>query len=286
LTVAVDALSVTLRALSFVALFQAAGIAIFLALADHTLATESEMRRLGARFAFLAIILVTAQYALEAARMSGDFAGAMDPALQQVVLHSGASVALSWRVVGLTLILVGLRRRGLFRAMLAALGVVLLLGAFTFVGHTAKEGQRWLLSLLLLGHLFAVAFWFGALGPLYLISAREPPAIAARIVQQFSARAVWLVPGLGLAGLGMAVVLLPNLAALRSPYGQLLIAKALGFSALMGLAALNRWRWGPLLAQGAADNSRAFRRSVAGECGLIVVVLCITAALTMFYSPD
>jgi putative copper export protein len=286
LTVAVDALSVTLRALSFVASFQAAGIAIFLALADHTLATESALRRIGARFALLALILLIAQYALEAARMSGVFAGAIDPTLQRVVLHSGASVALSWRVLGLTLILVGLRQPGLSRTMLAALGVVLLLAAFTFVGHTAKEGQRWLLSLLLLGHLFAVAFWFGALGPLYLISAREPPAIAARVVEEFSARAVWLVPGLLLAGLGMAVVLLPNLAALQTPYGQLLIAKAIGFSALMGLAALNRWRWGPLLARGAADSSRAFRRSVAGEFGLIVVVLCITAVLTMFYSPD
>jgi putative copper export protein len=284
--VAVDALSVILRALSFVALFQAAGIAIFLALADHPLATESALRRLGARFALFALILVIAQYALEAARMSGDFAGAMDPTLQRVVLHTGASVALSWRVLGLTLILIGLWQRGVSRAMVAALGVVLLLAAFTFVGHSAKEGQRWLLSLLLLGHLFAVAFWFGALGPLYLISAREPPAVAARVVEEFSARAVWLVPGLLLAGLGMAVVLLPNLAALRTPYGQLLIAKAIGFSALMGLAGLNRWRWGPLLAQGAADSSRAFRRSVAGEFGLIVVVLCITAVLTMFYSPD
>jgi len=97
---------------------------------------------------------------------------------------------------------------------------------------------------------------------------------------------VWLVPGVLVAGLVMAFVLLPGLAALRTAYGQLLVCKAIGFSALMVLAALNKWRWGPILAQRSADGSRAFRRSVAGEYVLIVAVLCITAVLTMFYSPD
>jgi len=286
LTVLVDALSVTLRALSFIALFQAAGTAVFLALLDQRLGTEPALRRLGARSAFLAIVLLIAQYVLEAARMSGDLAGAMDPTLQGLVLHSGTGVAFSWRLLGLLLILLGVRHRGPSRVMVSVLGVVVLLAAFTFVGHTVKAPQRWLLSLMLLTHLLLVAFWFGALGPLYLISARESPPIVAQIVQQFSARAVWLVPGVLIAGLVMAVVLLPSLAALRTAYGQLLIGKAIGFSALMVLAALNKWRWGPIFAQGSTEGSRAFRRSVAGEYGLIMVVLCITAVLTMFYSPD
>jgi len=286
LTVLVDALSVTLRALSFVALFQAAGTALFLALLDQELGTEPALRRLGARSGLLAIILLIAQYALEAARMSGDLAGTMDPTLRGLVLHSGTSVALSWRLLGLLLILTGVRHRGLSRMVVSILGVVVLSAAFTFVGHTANAPQRWLLSLMLLIHLLLVAFWFGALGPLYLISARESPPTAARIVRQFSARAVWLVPGVLIAGVVMAVVLLPGLTALRTPYGQLLIGKTIGFSALMVLAALNKWRWGPILAEGSTEGSRTFRRSVAGEYGLIVAVLCITAALTMFYSPD
>jgi putative copper export protein len=286
LTVLVDALSATLRALSFVALFQAGGTAVFLALLDQELGTEPALRRLGARSAVLAIVLLIAQYVLEAARMSGDLAGAIDPTMQGLALHSGTIVAFSWRLLGLVLILIGVRHRGLSGVVVSALGVVVLSAAFTFVGHTANAPQRWLLSLMLLMHLLLVAFWFGALGPLYLISARESPPVAARIVQQFSARAVWLAPGVLIAGLVMAVVLLPGLAALRTAYGQLLIVKALGFSALMVLAALNKWRWGPILARGSAEASRAFRRSVAGEYGLITAILCITAVLTMFYSPD
>jgi len=115
LTVLVDVLSVTLRALGFVALFQAAGTAVFLALLDQELATEPALRRLGARSAYCAIALLTAQYVLEAARMSGDVTGALDPTLQGLVLHSGTSVALAWRLLGLLLIVMGVWHRGLSR---------------------------------------------------------------------------------------------------------------------------------------------------------------------------
>src|SRR5262245_59753906 len=114
---AVDVLSVTLRALSFIALFQSAGIAIFLALLDQEIGTEPALRRLGAQSALVAILLVIGQYVLEAARMSEELAGAMDPALQSLALHSAAGVALSWRVLGLLLILIAVRHRGRSQAM-------------------------------------------------------------------------------------------------------------------------------------------------------------------------
>jgi putative copper export protein len=56
-------------------------------------------------------------------------------------------------------------------------------------------------------------------------------------IERFSATATRLVPVILLAGVAMAVVLLPNVAALGEPYGELLIAKVVGFSLLMGLAA-------------------------------------------------
>ncbi len=283
----VDVLSVTLRALSFLALFQAAGISIFIALRDHELTrTEPTLRRLGTVSALVAAPVLIAQYVLEAARMSGELHGVMDPALQSLVMHSATSVALSWRLLGLLLIVVSLGRRGVSATAVGVTGVVMLLAAFTFVGHTSKDALRWLLSPVLLAHLLVVAFWFGALTPLYLISSREPAAVAARIVAQFSVRASWLVPGLLLAGLILATVLLPNVAALRTPYGRLLIVKVLGFSALMPLAALNKWRLGPALARGDVRAAHRFRLSLAAEYGLIAAVLCVTAVLTMFYSPE
>ena len=284
---AIDILSVSLRALGLVALLQAGGIVLFFAPGQPELpATEPALRRIGILSALLAAIVLAAQYALEAARMSGELGGALDPALQGVVLRSAVSVTLSWRVLGLSLIVAALRRRGAERSIAGTIGVVIVLASFTFVGHTANSAQRWLLNPVLLAHLCVVAFWFGALVPLYLVSAHEPAETSARVVAQFSARALWLVTALFVAGIVLAAGLLPDLAALRRPYGLLLLAKVTGFCALMLLAALNRWRLGPALRTGGAAAGRRFRSVVAAEYALIVAVLCVTAVMTSFFSPE
>jgi len=93
------------------------------------------------------------------------------------------------------------------------------------------------------------------------------------------------VPGLLIAGLLLATVLLPNVAALRTPYGRLLIVKVIGFSTLMVFAAWNKWRLGPAVARGDVRAARSLRLSLAAEYALIAAVLCVTAVLTMLYSP-
>jgi putative copper export protein len=94
------------------------------------------------------------------------------------------------------------------------------------------------------------------------------------------------VPVILLAGIVMAVLLLPSVSALSEPYGKLLIAKGVGFAVLMGLAAANKWRLGPALVHGAGQSARWFRRSVAAEYVLIALVLTITAVMTTFFSPE
>lgn len=283
----VDVLSVTLRALSFLTVFQAAGIALFLGLSGRDLPnTERSLRRVGALTAFLAATLLTAQYLLEAARMSGELGAVFDPTLQGIALRSAASVTLASRLLGLALLAAGLGRGRTRGRVPAVIGVVLLLTSFTFVGHTSKEAHRWLLGPLLLTHLAVVAFWYGALLPLYRVSLAEPPQVAGWVVRQFSARAAWLVPVLLLAGLILATVLLPNLAALRRPYGELLIAKVVAFCLLMPLAALNRWRFGPALQRGDPVAGQRFRQVVVAEFALLAAILCVTAVMTSFYSPE
>jgi copper resistance protein D len=180
--------------------------------------------------------------------------------------------------VGLLLIAIGLLTRITHGTGISLLGAGLAVAAFTQVGHTVAHEYRWMLSVLLLIHLLVIAFWFGALVPLHLVSSREPPAVAARTVEGFSRTAVWLVPVLFLAGLVLAAVLLKAPANLGTTYGQLLIAKVVGFAVLMVLAALNKWRLKPA--------SPAFRRSVSAEIALITAVLALTAVLTTLYSPE
>jgi putative copper resistance protein D len=283
----VDVLSVILRALSFVLLFQAAGVAIFLAVFGRRLADSwNAVRLLGQGAALAAVTLVAGHYALEAARMAGELSGVWDPSLQGMMWHSSGGAASILRLVGLGLIAVGLQPTQGRGSKLATLGAVLACLAFTLTGHTAVAAHREMLAPLLMIHLLVVAFWFGALAPLYLASSRETSVRACEIVEAFTGVATWLVPVILVAGVAMAVVLLPDLSALREPYGELLIAKVVGFAALMGLAAANKWRLAPALAAGTAESGRRFRRAVAAEYVLIVGVLAVTAVMTTFFSPE
>jgi putative copper export protein len=282
-----DVLSVILRALSFILLFQAAGVALFVALFGRRLASaRGTVRRLGQAAALAAIMLVAAHYALEAARMAGELSGMWDRALQGMVWDSPSRAALICRLAGLLLIAIGLQVASPRSTIVAVGGAVLATGAFTLTGHTSVNVHRGALATLLMLHLLIVAFWFGALWPLYLASLRETPARASDIIEQFTAVATWLVPVILLAGIVMAVLLLPNISALSEPYGKLLIAKAVGFAVLMGLAAANKWRLGPALVHGPVQSGRWFRRSVAAEYVLIAAVLTITAVMTSFFSPE
>jgi putative copper export protein len=63
-----------------------------------------------------------------------------------------------------------------------------------FKGHTSVNAHRWTLAGLLMVHLLIVAFWFGGLWPLYVVSLRETPTQAAIVLERFSAAATWLLP--------------------------------------------------------------------------------------------
>jgi putative copper resistance protein D len=285
--VLVDGLSAGLRALSFIALFQATGAAMYLAcFGGLLLTTRRAIQRLCVVWALIAIALLVLQYLLEAARMGGDLASVMDRDLQALVFHSSAALALALRVAGLAVLAIALRMKskpGI--ALVVTASMVVLLG-FTLVGHTTSHSPRWLLVPLLLAHLLVVAFWFGALVPLRLAARYENPRTAGAAIEAFSTAATWIVPALFVAGLALATVLLGSFAGLRAPYGQLLILKIVGFALLMGLACLNKWRLGPAVASGDARLTRRFRRSLQLEYVIIAAVLTVTAVMTTFFSPD
>jgi putative copper resistance protein D len=288
---AIDVVSVTLRALSFVALFEATGVALFLAFfGQHLSVCVEELQRVGRVAAVIAAGLLVGQYVLEAARMAGDFSGVTDASLQGLVLHSSVATTLAWRLAGLTLVFAGLRA-GMGRSANGAsapgvVGATVAIASFALMGHTSTHAERWLLSVLLLAHLLIVAFWFGALVPLYVASKRETAEAAGALTEAFSEVALWLVPLLFVVGLVLAVFIVKSVAGLFTTYGALLVAKVAGFASLMGLASLNKWRLGPALGRGDARIAAALRRSLAAEYLLIIAVLSVTAVMTAFYSPE
>ena len=96
-----DTLSVLLRCLSFIALFQAAGVALFLALFGRSLdASRGFRRRVAILSALGATTLLVGHYLLEAARMADDGSGIFDLTMQKMVLNSTSSVVLPSAALG------------------------------------------------------------------------------------------------------------------------------------------------------------------------------------------
>lgn len=308
-----DILSVILRALSFVLQLQAAGTVFFAAAFGPALTISLPgIRKLARVSATVAVFAVAAHYVLEAARMSDELAGMFDLSLQTMAWNSTAGGAFTVRELGLLLIVAGMRAvparvtaNNIFAAsvgspvavfwkrltargftLIGVGGALLVAVSFTLTGHTSVSARRGFLAPLLLAHLLIVAFWFGALWPLCLVTLRESRERTARVIAVFSAAAFWLVPMILLAGIGIAAVLLPNVAALWKPYGESLIAKAALYGVLLVCAALNKWRFGPAIFSADLQAGRRFRVVVMTEYVLIAAVLAVTAVMTTYFSPD
>lgn len=282
----VDVVSALVRALSFVALFQAAGAAIFIALFSGRLeASATAIRRLGCVSALAGIALVFVHYSLEAARMAGAYSGMFDASLQRIVFDSSMSAAFALRIAGLALIALAIARGGPLWRAVSVFGAALALAAFLIVGHTASDADRIWLAVLLGLHLAVVAFWFGGLTPLYIASRAETASTASVVVDRFSRVAVWWVPAIFVAGALMTLLLVDRWSVFAEPYGAILIGKIAAFTILMVLAGLNKWRFGPALAT-SSKVVRSFQRSLATEYVLIAAVLIATAVMTTFFSPE
>ena len=308
-----DILSALLRAASFVLQLQAAGAVFFAAGFGPALTVSlAGVRKLARVTAIAALFTVAAHYILEAARMAGDLSGMLDSSLQNMAWASNFGGAFTVRELGLLLIIAGMQpvsakstasrfftssvrspvaffmkwlsARGF--TIVGVTGAALVAVSFTLMGHTSVNSRRGLLAPLLLTHLLIVAFWFGALWPLCLVTLRESWERVARVVAVFSAAAFWLVPLILVAGVAIAALLLPDIAALRQPYGELLIVKSALFAVLLGCAAVNKWRLGPALGRGDLQAGRAFRRVVITEYVIMVIVLSVTAVMTTFFSPE
>jgi putative copper export protein len=308
-----DILSVVLRAISFVLQLQAAGTVLFAAAFGPALTISLPgIRKLARVTATVALCVVAAHYVLEAARMADDMAGVFDLSLQTMAWDSTAGGAFTVRELGLLLIIAGMRAvparvtaNQIFAAsvgsplavllkrltargftLVGVAGAVLVAVSFTLTGHTAVSPRRAFLAPLLLAHLLIVAFWFGALWPLCLVTLRESRDRTVRVINVFSAAALWLVPMILVVGVGIAVALLPGIDALRQPYGELLIAKVALFALLLVGAALNKWRFGPAIGAGDLQAGRKFRGVVMVEYLFIVAVLSVTAVMTTYFSPE
>jgi putative copper resistance protein D len=284
---ATDAVVLGLRALAFVAVFQAAGAAIFLSLFARELAASAQSIRTLAKTAALAAVVLTALHHVSIpARLAGTFAATLDPSLSDLVLQSSIGPAHAVRLAGLALLAVSLDQATRPHMIASLIGAGLALFSFALTGHTTIHDLRLVLAPLLLVHIASAAFWFGSLWPLYVVADREPIELTGRVATRFSALAVRSVPLIFVCGAAMTLIFVRSIDALVSGYGALVALKTLAYVALLALAALNRERLVHEIVAANGAALRLFGRVVRIEWLIIAGVLIATALMTDLFSPE
>jgi putative copper export protein len=280
-----DAVAVGMRAAAFVGALQAAGLALFIVAHRTVLAQNaSSLISLARSMSLAGLALVLGHQVVEGARLAGAWSGLPDFDIQWGNWHRSPGLSALVGATGLAIECAGCCLRGAAGRALMVLGAIGVAVSFALTGHTTRPTVSPLIRLLLGVHVAIVGYWIGSVVALLRLTRVATTPSVKTVGTAFSTSAVWIVPAILPIGVGVAIGLLPNLAALRTVYGALLACKVIGFSALLGLAAFNRWRVLPGLEQEPLVATQQFRGLLHAEYLLLVSVLTVTAVMTSLYS--
>lgn len=255
--------------------------------------------------AALGLLLSAIALALLAASMAGTPPWPIDRDAIGMLL-SGSAMGMAWKsrmaalIVAALAALVAAGRASRLGLVALAAGVALATLAWTGHGAMDEGAIGWAHLVADILHLLAAGAWAGALLGLILLVTRPAPRIDAahlalthRALHGFGAVGTIVVATLVTTGLINAWLLVGpgNVATLGTTlYGRLLLAKLALFAAMLGLAALNRFRLTPGFEASiaAADYRGALgvlRRSLAVETACIAAVLALVAWLGTLEPP-
>jgi len=195
------------------------------------------------------------------------------------------------------LLVVSLTRRRLFArngpsALVALLAAALLISQ-AWVGHPASlpASQRWFVTTAYALHVLAAATWLGALLPLGLLVKRAlndgtAPRLAEFAMWRFSPVGMAAVVMILLGGLINAISRAVSFEAfVNSTWGRIIILKFWIVSAMVAVAALNRFVLTPLLSGRAEIALPKLARNIAIEQAAGLLVLAASAFLAVFHPP-
>ncbi len=273
--------SIALKFMFYLGALLASGTVFYLMLFETNQAKSSfNSRQMAGLFACIGLISALSGYAVTAANLTGELAGAFDPLMLSILLQTQIGTALLLRVLGLSLILVCVFTVKL-NSKIAVIGSLVVLWSFTEIGHVANTPNH-LFQILLLVHLIGITIWIGVLLPLYRLSS-NPAQIETLgdIAYRFGRLALFFLPLLLLAGGLLAYRLLNSFENLfTTGYGQALLVKIAIVIGLLGLATANKFRFVPALRTGDLDAQNHLKYSVLVEIVLVVFILFTTAVLT------
>jgi copper resistance protein D len=281
-----DSAAIAVKATLYGATLAGAGGVFFLTYSSSLLGAvdRASIRRRVLILIAIALAANVAHILVTAASMNGDASGMLDSGLLALVWNGGEGRSVLIRAAGLLLaasVRADDRRPGVWANGGAACAAT----SFAWVGHVHAASSWW--TMLSLGiHLLAVAFWVGALWPLWLLARGDGAQRAAGPAARFGTAAVGAVSLLLLAGISLLAALLGSASELwRSDYGRIACGKLALVACLLALAAFNKLRLTPRLTAGEYAAARALRRSIAAEMALAGAVFLATAALTLLSGP-
>lgn len=248
--------------------------------------------------AALLLLLATAALALQTGLMAGALDQTLNPEALGFVL-GGTSLGAAYAVrigAGLVLLLAVLALRpgrGLWLAGLA-LGLVVA-ASFAWTGHgAATEGPgRWLHLTADILHAVAALIWLGAVFAFVVLATRRIEAdvtaqgALATALGGFAQVGTICVAVLLVTGVinSFYLVGMERVFSLReTSYGRLLAVKLAAFAAMLGLAALHRFRSTPALERGQGGLG-GLRLSLGAELLLGALILALVGTMGMLAPP-
>ncbi len=158
-------------------------------------------------------------------------------------------------------------------ALAAAFGLATLV-PIALTGHAAGAADHGLAVSAMWLHIGSMSLWAGGLGVLCLVGGRLGVDRTSAVLR-YSTLAGWTFALVGVSGIANGWVRVGSLAGLSTPYGQLLLVKAVAFAALGAVGWFHRRRTVPLLEQ----RPRLFWRVAGGEVLLMAAVIGVSVAL-------
>ncbi|MEO7247634.1 MAG: copper homeostasis membrane protein CopD [Novosphingobium sp.] len=284
----IDNSLVAARALVYGTLLMAAGLPIYLLTAGLAAGVTKGVRSALAGLA-LGGVAASIWWALASvAAMAAQPIIALDqPMITAVLEATPLGLILAVRLPALVILILTalLPLDPRIRLPLAALCGSIALATCAFSGHAgATEGSIGAVHRLAdVIHLIAAGTWAAAL--VVLLTTVIKRVSAQQLVRQlshFATTGTVIVAALMLTGAINTLAILgwplpPEVYA--SLWGKVLLIKLGAFAAMLGLAALNRWRLTPALAADDVGAGGRLRRSLVAETGLALGIMALVAAL-------
>lgn len=283
-------MAVFIKALTYGASFFTGGGMLFLLLFYGDL-TEQEWHTFTKAVAWASLIVIALsifRIAIMNGLLSGSSAAMFDLEMTRMVLQSREGWATGLRLAGAVLVWVMLRGSATrIKNSIAIFGAILIVISFAWVGHAGEvKGYGVAPMALLLLHLLAIAYWLGALWPLYRLACGKDMPHIARVMRRFGVIAAFMVSLLIVSGLILLSLILGTLDELwRSAYGQMFVIKLSSVALLLGFAAMNKLRLTPRLSNGEGKALAQLKRSIQFEMVLVGIILFATACFTTLVGP-